>query len=64
MSADEREASEAQFREIAEAYEVLSDEEKRTAYDNGQDVDEAQHMQQQHWGFHHGGGMRFNVRFG
>lgn len=64
VSADEREAAEAQFREIAEAYEVLSDEEKRNAYDNGHDVDEAQHMQQQHWGFHHGGGMRFNVRFG
>lgn len=53
--------AEAQFREIAEAHEVLSDEQKRTAYDNGQDLDEQQ-MNGGHPGFN--SGMHFTFRFG
>ncbi|KAK9290193.1 hypothetical protein L1049_008359 [Liquidambar formosana] len=37
---DNREEAEAQFREIAAAYEVLGDEEKRTRYDRGEDIEE------------------------
>ena len=35
---EEKEIAEKQFQLIAEAYEVLSDEEKRKAYDRGEDV--------------------------
>ncbi|KAG5072605.1 hypothetical protein GYH30_007591 [Glycine max] len=38
---DKREEAEAQFREIAAAYEVLSDEDKRVRYDRGEDLEEA-----------------------
>lgn len=37
---DNREEAEAQFREIAAAYEVLGDEEKRTRYDRGEDIED------------------------
>ncbi|KAL0338425.1 UNVERIFIED_CONTAM: DnaJ protein P58IPKB [Sesamum angustifolium] len=37
---DNREEAEAKFREIAAAYEILGDEEKRTRYDNGEDIDD------------------------
>ncbi|XAR69062.1 hypothetical protein NMG60_11000520 [Bertholletia excelsa] len=37
---DNREEAEAKFREIAAAYEVLGDEEKRTRYDRGEDIDD------------------------
>lgn len=37
---DNREEAEAKFREIAAAYEILGDEEKRTRYDSGEDVDD------------------------
>ncbi|KAJ8753986.1 hypothetical protein K2173_001884 [Erythroxylum novogranatense] len=37
---DKREEAEAMFREIAAAYEVLGDEEKRSRYDRGEDIDE------------------------
>ncbi|EYU38531.1 hypothetical protein ABFS82_12G140300 [Erythranthe guttata] len=41
---DNREAAEAKFREIAAAYEVLGDEDKRTRYDSGEDIDEGMGM--------------------
>lgn len=37
---DNREEAEAKFREIAAAYEVLGDEEKRTRYDRGEDIED------------------------
>jgi DnaJ family protein C protein 3 len=37
---DNREEAENMFREIAAAYEVLGDEDKRVRYDRGEDVDE------------------------
>ncbi|XWS43601.1 hypothetical protein CRYUN_Cryun16bG0118400 [Craigia yunnanensis] len=37
---DNREKAEAQFREIAAAYEVLGDEEKRSRYDRGEDIED------------------------
>ncbi|KAF7812815.1 dnaJ protein P58IPK-like protein [Senna tora] len=35
-----REEAEVKFREIAAAYEVLSDENKRTRYDRGEDLED------------------------
>ncbi|KAF8006155.1 hypothetical protein BT93_K0460 [Corymbia citriodora subsp. variegata] len=49
---DNREEAENKFREIAAAYEVLGDEEKRTRYDRGEDIDEM--------GMGGGGGGGFN----
>ncbi|EOY07800.1 Mamallian P58IPK isoform 1 [Theobroma cacao] len=37
---DNREEAEEQFREIAAAYEVLGDEEKRSRYDRGEDIED------------------------
>ncbi|EEF42962.1 dnaJ protein P58IPK homolog [Ricinus communis] len=37
---DKREEAEAKFREVAAAYEVLGDEEKRSRYDRGEDIEE------------------------
>ncbi|KAM7526222.1 hypothetical protein LguiA_016124 [Lonicera macranthoides] len=37
---DNREEAEAKFQEIAAAYEVLGDEEKRTRYDSGEDLED------------------------
>ncbi|KAL1153452.1 hypothetical protein V6Z11_A09G177100 [Gossypium hirsutum] len=37
---DNREEAEAQFREIAAAYEVLGDDEKRAKYDRGEDIED------------------------
>uniref|UniRef100_A0A5B6ZD69 J domain-containing protein n=1 Tax=Davidia involucrata TaxID=16924 RepID=A0A5B6ZD69_DAVIN len=37
---ENREEAEAKFREIAAAYEVLGDEEKRTRYDRGEDIED------------------------
>jgi len=55
---DEQEEAEAKFREIGEAYEVLSNEEARGKYDRGEDV-EVQGRPQGHGfpgGFPFGGG--------
>ncbi|KAI3512109.1 hypothetical protein L1887_19306 [Cichorium endivia] len=48
---DNREEAENKFREIAAAYEILGDEEKRTKYDSGEDIEEGMNM---------GGGGGFN----
>ncbi|XP_042476398.1 dnaJ protein P58IPK homolog [Macadamia integrifolia] len=37
---DNREEAEAKFREIAAAYEVLGDDEKRVRYDRGEDIED------------------------
>eukprot|EP00252_Welwitschia_mirabilis_P011252 TRINITY_DN2532_c0_g1_i1.p1 TRINITY_DN2532_c0_g1~~TRINITY_DN2532_c0_g1_i1.p1 ORF type:complete len:492 (+),score=117.94 TRINITY_DN2532_c0_g1_i1:125-1600(+) len=55
---DNREEAEAKFREIAEAYEILGDEEKRTRYDRGEDIEE-----QPGTGFHNFGGQQFTFHF-
>lgn len=70
---DEKEKAEKQFQLIAEAYEVLSDDEKRKKYDRGEDVFENQGGGGG-GGFHHGfnpfaqhfraGGQHFNFHFG
>lgn len=52
LSTEEQASAEKTFREIAEAYEVLSDTEKREKYDRGEDLDDQDQEQQHH---HHGG---------
>ena len=61
------ELAEKKYQEITEAYEVLTDEEKRRRYDSGEDVDQPQG----HGGpFRHGGGgggggpFNFHFNFG
>lgn len=51
---DNRAEAEAKFQEIAAAYEVLGDEDKRTRYDRGEDIEEGMGM----------GGGGFNNPFG
>merc|ERR1712038_888705 len=51
--ADDKEKAEKMFQDISEAYEVLSDEEKRGKYDRGEEVFENQGGRGgQHHGFH------------
>lgn len=47
--------------EIAEAYEVLSDSEKRYRYDNGQDEPQQQQQHQNPFGQ---GGQQFHFQWG
>ncbi|KAG8374245.1 hypothetical protein BUALT_Bualt11G0111200 [Buddleja alternifolia] len=61
---DNREEAEAKFREIAAAYEILGDEDKRTRYDSGEDIDEMG-MGAGGGGFNPfgGGGQQFTFHF-
>ncbi|GFZ11419.1 DnaJ P58IPK-like protein [Actinidia rufa] len=61
---DNREAAEAKFREIAAAYEVLGDEDKRTRYDRGEDIEDMG-MNTGGGGFNPfgGGGQQFTFHF-
>lgn len=62
---ENREEAEAQFREIAAAYEVLSNEEKRTKYDRGEDIEDMG-MGAGGGGFHQnfgGGGQQYTFTF-
>ncbi|KAL1541293.1 DnaJ subfamily C member 3 [Salvia divinorum] len=61
---DNKEEAEAKFREIATAYEVLGDEDKRTRYDTGEDVD-GMGTNMGGGGFNPfgGGGQQFTFRF-
>ncbi|XP_044489709.1 dnaJ protein P58IPK homolog isoform X2 [Mangifera indica] len=58
-----REEAEAKFQEIAAAYEVLGDEEKRTRYDRGEDIEDMG-MGGGGGGFNFGGGgQQFTFHF-
>merc|ERR1711968_356056 len=65
---EDKDKANAMFADIGEAYEVLSDEEKRAKYDRGEDVFENQGGgggRQHHHGFNFGGGgqtFTFNFR--
>ncbi len=63
-----KEDAEKKFHDLAEAYEVLSDEQKRARYDRGDDVEVQQHHHHpgfQHfaWNVHPGGGQQFHFQF-
>ncbi|XP_057805439.1 dnaJ protein P58IPK homolog isoform X2 [Salvia miltiorrhiza] len=61
---DNREEAEAKFREVAAAYEILGDEDKRTRYDSGEDID-GMGMNMGGGGFNPfgGGGQQFTFHF-
>lgn len=62
---EEKEKAEKQFQLVAEAYEILSDEEKRAAYDRGEDVTGSGGGGQGGGGFNpFGGGNPFGQHFG
>ncbi|XP_059646894.1 dnaJ protein P58IPK homolog [Cornus florida] len=60
---DNREEAEAKFREIAAAYEVLGDEEKRTRFDRGEDLEEGMGMGGGGFNPFGGGGQQFTFHF-
>ncbi|CAL9767623.1 unnamed protein product [Musa acuminata subsp. burmannicoides] len=60
---DNREEAEAKFQEIAAAYEVLGDEEKRVRYDRGEDLDEGMGMGGGGFNPFGGGGQQFTFHF-
>ncbi|KAL6503114.1 DnaJ subfamily C member 3 [Orobanche hederae] len=62
---DNREEAEAKFREIAAAYEILGDDDKRAKYDTGEDIDDMG-MGMGGGGFNPfggGGGQQFTFHF-
>lgn len=72
---EEKEKAEKQFQLVAEAYEILSDNDKRAAYDRGEDVTgqtpQGQHQHPfahgnpfQQFRQHGGGGQQFHFQFG
>lgn len=60
---DTREEAEKKYIEIAEAYEILSNEESRRKYDNGEDLDVQPGFQHHHNPFGGGGGGPFHFSF-
>lgn len=56
---EEKTKAEVQFQLIAEAYEILSDNDLRQKYDRGEEVLPNQGGQQQHQGFDPFGGRGF-----
>lgn len=65
---DNREAAEEKFREIAAAYEVLGDDEKRVRFDRGEDMEDNMGMGGGHGGFNPfggggGGGQQYTFHF-
>jgi DnaJ family protein C protein 3 len=58
---EEKKKSEEIFREYAEGYEILSNEESRRKYDNGEDIEVQQHQQGGGFPF---GGFGFPEGFG
>eukprot|EP01059_Diplonema_ambulator_P022027 TRINITY_DN366_c0_g1_i9.p2 TRINITY_DN366_c0_g1~~TRINITY_DN366_c0_g1_i9.p2 ORF type:complete len:530 (+),score=190.58 TRINITY_DN366_c0_g1_i9:180-1592(+) len=67
MTVEEIEIAETRYKDMSEAYQVLTDDEKRRRYDLGEDLDEQpqhQHHGFQQGGFHfHQGQGGFNFRF-
>ena len=59
---DKKAAAEIKFRDIAEAYTILTDDELRQKYDNGEDVSGQAQQQQQQGGFPGGGNFHFHFR--
>lgn len=62
-----RESAEQKFLDVAEAYEILTDAEKRQRYDRGEDVlnNQGGGPPRGHHPFQHGpGGQRFHFKFG
>ena len=61
-NSENEEKANQMFQDINEAYDVLTNEEKKGRYDRGEDVDEQQ--QQRHQGFNpFGGGQQFHFKF-
>lgn len=51
-SEEKQKKAEKNFHRVAQAYEILSDEELRSKYDRGEDVENPNAPRQQHQGFH------------
>lgn len=66
VSPEEKDQSEAMFREVVEAYEVLTNEEKRAAWDQGEDLAEMEQRKQQQEAWKHQqqqGGQAFHFQW-